>query len=330
MMGHNQEGTRKHWQRGKCSIFLFLLSLLILPVNAQNTPPVKTESLAKANALHSEAQDLEKKGEYAKALPFRREVARLLMGTFGENSPDTDTAQFDLARTLSALRLYSEARKTLEACLEPRIKALGTNAPAVAEVFASIGDTLRLEELHAQGIVYYIRAEKILEAQVTPKDSSAQLASVLKSHSLSLISSGGTGTAEQLLIKGLSILRQADLGASPLAALTLSTLGEIHRAAGLLTNAYAEQTQAVGFVQGLPAKHPNRLIIEGNLAAVLRDLRRTAEALNIYTNVIAGPGNFMTAFSARSAGGSIQTAGAKLQSFRFGQATSLTTTSTSQ
>ncbi len=271
---------------------LILLLLLGLPSLAQNNPPAttpsgKTELLAKANALNSEALELERKGEYAKALPFRREIVRLLAGAFGGNNSDMDTARFDLARTLTVLRLYSEARKTLEACLEPRI-GVGPSPTGVAEILSSLGDNFYLERLYTNSITYYVRAEKILESLEAPQDSRAQLASVLKSHSRSLIASGDLATAEQLLKKGLFILNQAHLGSSPLAALTLSTLGDIHRAAGFLTDAYAEQTQAVAFVQGLPAKHPNRLIIEGNLASALRDLRRTSEARKIYTNTIAG------------------------------------------
>lgn len=145
-------------------------------LTGQPVRPTASGPLARANELHTQASELEAKGQWREALPLREQIASQMEAGLGKEHPDTDTARWDLANTLLAAGQPARARQVLQQCLEARVKVLGSTAPAVIEARLRIADTYLRERQPDLALTTVRAARRALE---TNFEQAAQLATVL-------------------------------------------------------------------------------------------------------------------------------------------------------
>jgi CHAT domain-containing protein len=147
---------------------LFLLMLMHSPsVTGQSAGADPSNPLARANEWHTQASDLEAKGQWREAAVLRKQIAQLVESRLGPDHPDTDTVRWNLANTLLASGQAAAARQAYEQCLQARTKALGPGAYTVTEVQLRIVDT-HLRERQPEAALTTVRAARAeLEAHLT-------------------------------------------------------------------------------------------------------------------------------------------------------------------
>lgn len=80
-------------------LFLYVLMTSTSPTG-QTAGATPSDTLARANTLHTQASNLEAEGRWREALPLREQFASLIEAGLGKEHADTDTARWDLANTL--------------------------------------------------------------------------------------------------------------------------------------------------------------------------------------------------------------------------------------
>jgi tetratricopeptide (TPR) repeat protein len=264
---------------------LFLLLVFYsLAAYGQGLTDSAREQLAKANALFGQARTLESSGQWAQALPLRRQTLEILERSFGDGSPDTDEARSLLAASLVRLGQYAEARQVLEQCLQARTKVLGPNSPAAAEILLRLAECYRREGQPTNAVPLLIRVERGLP-QTNGNES--LYATALNNHAAVALELGDKPAAEQLLSQSLQLLRGARAPNPVTVTTALTSLGELHRSLGQVSAARAEHEQALALLANAPSGNLVRLVVSNNLASVFRDLRQLPEAIAIYTNTLA-------------------------------------------
>ncbi len=236
----------------------------------------------RAVELQERVQAFAATGDWEKVIPLQKEIVELLEKAFGPSAPNTDIARQSLADCLSTAGRYLEARVLYETCLQTRTNALSEIHAAVADTLLRLAETYRRTGSLTNAIAIYKRADDVLAK--LPEESELR-ATCLLNTALVLDAQGRTRTAADRLQEAFGLIRNVD---NPILKIrVLSSLGEVHRALGLVSLAVQEQEAALELAKDLPPRDPTRNILENNLASALRDQGRFADAVKKYETSIA-------------------------------------------
>lgn len=256
--------------------FLVRVAQAQLPSAISSDP--KTEFLQR----DAEARRAEAEGRWDQALSLRREMVQVLESRFSPENPLADQARVSLVEPLSAFGRYAEAREVLTKSLELRQRLLRPGNPAITDVLIRLGEACRNEGDLKAAEQLYRNAEESLSS--THPLRGALLGLIRNGQAHLDVLGGDKIAAEKKWSEALTLMESVQPPQPARVALVLTSLGEVHRSFRQLDRALKEQQRAAELLAQNAPRLPWRWLVDNNLASVLRDQRRSRQALPLYTN----------------------------------------------
>jgi tetratricopeptide (TPR) repeat protein len=193
-------------------------------------PAEKRRGWRQAEQGAAEADRLEQKAQYARALPLQEERRTWCQEVLGEDHPDTATSYNNIAYNLNAQGKYAEAGPLFRKALDIKRKALGEDHPHTATSYNNLAANLQAQGKHAEAGPLFHKALDI-RRQALGEDH-PDTASSYDNLAYNLQAQGKYAEAGPLCQKALNIFRKV--------------LGEDHPDTATSYNNVASNLQALG------------------------------------------------------------------------------------
>jgi tetratricopeptide (TPR) repeat protein len=140
----NRIAPAGHWETSDARRQLDTLT------QAAAMPPQKQATLASAERIAADGDELFERGEFSKSRPLRQDASALFRGLFGENDEKTALRDEKLGYNLYRLGFAAEAEPLLRTARTTLIQVLGDDHPAVAQVSHELGYCLDWLKKHTE------------------------------------------------------------------------------------------------------------------------------------------------------------------------------------
>jgi CHAT domain-containing protein/Tfp pilus assembly protein PilF len=232
-----------------------------------------------------EARRLERKGQFAQALPLEQRLLELRRQVLGEAHPDTATSYNNVAYFLDAQGRYAEAEPLFRRALDIYQQALGEQHPDTAQSYNNVAHNLDTQGKYAGAEPLYRQALAI--KQQTLGEQHPDTALGYNNVAANLEAQGKYVEAEPLNRRALAIYRKALGEQHPRTALSYNGLaynldgqGKAVEAEPLYRQALAIRRKALG------DEHPETAESYNNVAYNLNAQGKYAEAEPLYRRAL--------------------------------------------
>lgn len=224
-------------------------------------------------------------GDLSKAAEQYQGAITLTRNALGEKHPNYATALSNLGGVYLALRNGEEAERLCQQALDIHIEAYGADDPRcgmqygnLAQVCFELGDYQKAETL-------FLKSQELFKAYVKADDP--RLAFAPNGLSQIYVKQGKLSEALQMATAAMEIRRQSVGEKHPDFAASLSQLASVNASLRELQKSellYRQALQIDSDARG--ADHPMTLITADNLAGVLRENGKSAEAFDLHVDVV--------------------------------------------
>jgi hypothetical protein len=121
-------------------------------------PAEKRQGWREAEQGATEADKLEAKGQYAPALPLRKNYQKWCQEVLGEEHPDSAGSYCNVAANLNAQAKYAEAQPLYQKALAIHLKALGEDHPDTAQSYNNLAGNLDSQGKYAEAEPFHRKA----------------------------------------------------------------------------------------------------------------------------------------------------------------------------
>jgi tetratricopeptide (TPR) repeat protein len=268
--------SRRTLFRARTIAFLVALSLTF-PLAAQET---------RWKELSAQAEQLQKQGKYAEALPVAQEAVRVAEATFGDQHPNTAAALEKLGEVYQAQGKYPEAEPLFKRALDIREKALGAESLELAQSLNSLGELYRAQGKYAETEALLKRSLAIREKALGPEHP--DVASSLNNLANLYRDQGKYAEAEPLCKRSLVIWEKAFGPEHPDVARSLNNLALLYWQQGKYMDAEPLFKRSLAiWEKTVGPEHPRVAQTLNNLAMLYNDQGKYAEAESLYKRSLA-------------------------------------------
>jgi CHAT domain-containing protein len=275
----NVQGA-EHWQTVDAKWYLTALKKLA------GLPAEKRAGWRQVARSAAEAESLQKKAQYGKALAWLQESLKWHRQVLGEDHPNTATSYDNVAGNLMSQEQYSEAGPLLRKALDIRRKVLGEDHPNTAASYDNVASNLQSQGLYAAAGPLFHKALHIHRKVLG--EEHPDTATSYNDVAVNLQSQGLYMEARPLFRKALNIHRKAlgeehtrTAGGYYNLAVNLQSQGQYAEAAPLYHKALHIHRKMLG------EEHPLTAMCYDDLAGNLQSQGQFAEARPLYDKALA-------------------------------------------
>jgi CHAT domain-containing protein/glucokinase len=287
--------------KGRGRVFLlFLMSALSLGSMQQlalgNSPSqlqtqdnshlAQAGTLAEAEQLNQQAEELYNQGQYAAAIPLAERSLAIFEKVLGQEHPHVATSLNNLAGLYQDMGNYSQAEPLYQRSLAILEKVLGKEHPAVATSLSNLADLYSSQGRYSEAEPLLQRSLAIFE-KVLGKEHPA-VATSLNNLAGLYWRQGNYSQAEPLLQRSLAIREKVMGKEHPAVATSLNNLAVLYRAQGNYSQAEPLLQRSLAIREKVLGKeHPAVTESLNNLAELYRAQGNYSQAEPLYLRALA-------------------------------------------
>ncbi|SFN73088.1 Tfp pilus assembly protein PilF, partial [Formivibrio citricus] len=244
------------------------------------------KQLARISGLNSERDRLDKTGEYAKALPFAREILVIRETWLGADHIQTGIALNNLASLYQDMGNYGKALPFFQRTLAISEKAQGPEHPNTGIGLNNLALLYKAMGNYGQALPLYQRALAIAEkAQGAEHPSTGTSLNNLANLYYAM---GDYSQALPLYQRALAIAEKAQGPEHPETGISLNNLAGLYQTMGNYAQALPLYQRALAISEKAQGpEHPSTGISLNNLATLYEAMGNYAEALPLYQRALA-------------------------------------------